>query len=107
MYSPDHPEFCSHLIQPAHHSLSGEHGGKSGTFEILLCHYFCPGLAQLVRRFLRNCIKCSRSKASNEKYNGLLHPLPGSLQAWKEVALDFVAGLPQVGDYNAICGIID
>ncbi len=107
MYIPDHLELRLYLIQQAHNSSSGGHGGKSRTFEILSRHYFCLGLAQLVRRFVRNCKKCSRSKASNEKYNGLLHPLPLPLEAWKEVALDFVTGLPQVGDYNAICVIID
>lgn len=49
MYIPDHPELCLHLIQQAHNSPSGGHGGKSRTFEILSRHYFCPGLAQLVR----------------------------------------------------------
>ena len=107
MYIPDHLELRLYLIQQAHNSSSGRHGGKSRTFEILSRHYFCPGLAQLVRRFVRNCEKYSRSKALNEKYNGLLHPLPLPLEAWKEVALDFVTGLPQVGDYNAICVIID
>lgn len=90
MYIPDHPKLRLHLIQQAHNSPSGGHGGKSRTFEILSRHYFCPGLTQLVRRFVRNCEKCSRSKASNEKYNGLLHPLPVPLQAWKEVALDLL-----------------
>lgn len=67
----------------------------------------CPGLAQLVRSFARNSEKWSRSKTSNEKYNDILQPLPVPLGAWKEVTLDFVTGLPRVGEYNEICVIID
>ena len=105
---PDHPELRLHLTQQPHNSPSGGHRGKSRTLKTLSRHYFCPGLAQLVRRFVRNCKKCSRSKASNEKYNRLsIHPLPLPLQAWKKMVLDFVTGLPQVGEYNAICVIID
>lgn len=37
----------------------------------------------------------------------MLHPLPVSNTPWKEVALDFVTGLPQVGEFNAICVVID
>lgn len=107
MYIPDHLELRLRLLHLAHSSPSRGHGGKSRTFEILSRHYFCHGLSQLLRRFVRKCEKCSRSKASNEKYNGLLHPLPVLMQAWKEVALDFVTGLPQVGEYNAICVVID
>lgn len=79
IYISDHPGLCLHHIHQAHNSPSGGHGGKLRTFEIILRHYFCPGLAQLVRRFVGNCEKCSRFKASNEKYNGLLHPLPVQL----------------------------
>lgn len=37
----------------------------------------------------------------------MLQPLPVPLGAWKEVALDFVTGLPRVGEYNEICVIFD
>ena len=107
MYIPDSSQLRLHLIQQAHSSPSGGHGGKARTFEIISRHYICPGIVQLVRRFVRNCEKCSRSKSSNEKYNGMLQPLPVPLEAWKEVALDFVTGLPKVGEYNAICVVVD
>ena len=107
MYIPDSNKLRLHLITQAHTSPSGGHGGKSRTFELLSRHYYCPGLARLVSQFVRNCEKCSRAKASNKKYNGLLHLLPVPNTPWKEVVLDFVTGLPQVGEFNAICVVID
>lgn len=104
---PESPELCLHIIQQANNSLSKGDGSKSGTFEIHSRYYFYHCLAQLVRRFVQKWEKYSRSKASNEKYNRFLHPQPMSIQAWKEVALNFFSGLPQVKNCNAICVIID
>ena len=107
LYIPDSNELRLYLISQAHTSPAGGHGGRSRTFELLSRYYYCPGLARLVAQFVKNCEKCSRSKASNTRYNGLLHPLPVPTTPWKEVALDFVTGLPQVGEFNAICVVID
>lgn len=107
MYIPDSENLRLHLITKAHSYPSGGHGGKSCNFELLSRHYYCPGLARLVRQFMRNCEKCSRAKAANKKYKGLLHPLPVRDSQWKEDTSDFVIGVPQVGEFNAICVFID
>ena len=107
MYISDYPKLCLHLIQQAYSSPSGGYSGKSRIFEILSRYYFCLSLAQLVHRFMWNSKKYSRLQASNEKYNWLFHLLPVPLEAWKEVALDFITWLPQVEDYNVICIIIN
>lgn len=106
LYIPNSNELRLCLISQAHTSPAGGHGGRSRTFELLSRYYYCPGLARLVAQFVRNCEKCSLSKASNTRYNGLLHPLPVPITPWKEVALDFVTELPQVGEFLYIIALI-
>ena len=56
---------------------------------------------------IQNCEKYLNSKILYKKYNRLLHFLPMLLQAWKKVVLNFITRLPQVGDYDLICVIIN
>lgn len=46
IYILDSENLWLYLINQAHTSPSDGHGGKSCTFELLTCHYYCPGLAQ-------------------------------------------------------------
>jgi hypothetical protein len=70
-------------------------------------HYYWPGCAADVKRFVRNCRPCQRTKAPRDKPNGLLVPLPIPRQRWQDIGMDFITGLPDSGGYNAICTIID
>lgn len=107
LYIPNSNELRLYLISQAHTSPADEHDGKFCTFELFFWYYYCPGLAQLVAQFVRNYEKCSHSKASNTSYNKLLDLLPIPITSWKEVALDFITRLPQVGEFNVICVVID
>jgi len=69
-------------------------------------HYTWPDCTADIKRYIRNCRSCQRSKSSRKKPNGLLQPLPIPQQRWRDIAMDFVTGLPKSGNYNAICTII-
>lgn len=70
-------------------------------------HYYWPGCTADVKRYVRNCHPCQRSKAPRDKANGLLVPLPVPQQRWQDIAMDFITGLPESEGKNAICTIID
>ena len=84
-------------------------GNKSRTVELLTRHSIAAqDMAQLVRRFVRNCKKKALAqKLLIKSITGcyILYQFPNTPS--KEVALDFVTGLPQVGELNAICVVID
>ena len=53
-----------------------------------------------VKRYIRNCRRCSRSKASREKYHGALKPLLVPDRRWAHISLDFVVNFPVSRDFR-------
>ncbi|KAB2098877.1 hypothetical protein AG0111_0g12970 [Alternaria gaisen] len=92
---PDSEKLRTQIISGAHDSLATGHPGREVTYKILARDYFWPGMTQTIRRYVRNCSTCGRSKSWREGKQGLLKPLPIPAQIWKEISMDFVEGLPE------------
>uniref|UniRef100_A0A0G4GTP6 Integrase catalytic domain-containing protein n=1 Tax=Chromera velia CCMP2878 TaxID=1169474 RepID=A0A0G4GTP6_9ALVE len=56
-----------------------------------------------VRRFVRACDPCQRSKAPSRAPPGLLRPLPVPNHPWEVTQIDFLVGLPAFGDEQFDC----
>ena len=54
------------LIQSIHDSPLSGHRGRESTRELLAREYTWPGMTQDVRRFVRNCNTCDKSKIWRE-----------------------------------------
>ena len=72
------------------------------TLEIVWCHYYWPGMKEMIQRFIHNCHVCKRAKAAQNTYHNLLQPLPVPEQAWTDVTIDFVIELPKCKAYGQI-----
>jgi transposase InsO family protein len=92
---PDHDELKLKLLRYVHDSPVGGHAGRAKTLELLQRQYYWPLMHETVRRYVGSCHICSRSKASREKYHGLLKPLPVPERRWKHISVDFVVELPE------------
>lgn len=70
------------------------HVGRDRTLHLVSASYFWPSLRRDVERFMERCVVCQQSKghASNA---GLYMPLPIPTQAWMDISMDFVVGLPR------------
>ena len=66
------------LIQSIHNSPLSGHPGRESTRKLLAREYTWPGMTQDVRRFVRNCNTCGKSKIWQEQKHGLLKPFPDS-----------------------------
>ena len=64
------------LIQSIHDSPLSGHLSRESTRELLAREYTWPSMTQDVRRFVRNCNTCVKSKIWREQKHGLLKPLP-------------------------------
>jgi hypothetical protein len=94
------------LLQEIHDQPSTSHPGNRRTTDLIQRFYYWPGHRATVRQYIRNCHACQRSKAPRDGTNGLHQPLPIPQERWKDIAMDFITGLPLSEGYNAICTII-
>lgn len=73
----------------------------------LRLNFYWQGLKKDVENVVHSCEIYQRSKAENCKYPGLLQPLSILDEAWQQVSMDFVEGLPKSRGYDTILVIVD
>ena len=95
------------LIQSIHDSPLSAHPGRESTRELLAREYTWLGMTQDVRRFVRNCNTCGKSKIWREQKHGLLKPLPIPERIWSELSVDFITGLAPSKDCTSIMVVTD
>ena len=64
-------------------------------------------MRQDVMDYTKTCPICQQDKVERKKQAGLLEPLSIPSRPWESISLDFIAGLPKVGDLGAILVVID
>jgi hypothetical protein len=104
---PNNDELKIKLLRIAHDSPAGGHSGRGKTLEILQREYYWPRMFETIRRYVACCHTCRRSKASREKYHGLLKPLPVPERRWKDISVDFVTELPESEGCTNIMVVVD
>ena len=60
-----------------------------------------------VRRYIRNCHVCQRSRTPRHRPSGVLRPLPIPDRPWSSISMDFVTGLPWSDGNDAIWVVVD
>ena len=94
LWVPNWEPLRTALIQKVHDSHMTGHPGREITLSILSRSFFWPQQYKDVRRFVRNCHVCGRSKVWRQSSRGLLRPLPIPEQFHSELAIDFMTDLP-------------
>ena len=90
------------IIQSYHDPPAAGHQGAAATYSSIARTFFWHGMLQQVKRYVRNCHTCSRSKNSREGNQGLLRPLVIANERWRHIALDFIVDLPPSEDWSGI-----
>ncbi|EFQ91148.1 hypothetical protein PTT_12096 [Pyrenophora teres f. teres 0-1] len=91
---PSDENLRTRIISEVHDSLSAGHPGREITYKMVARDFFWPGMSDNIRRYVRNCDVCGRTKPWREGTQGFLKPLPIPDQIWKEISMDFIEGLP-------------
>lgn len=81
-------ELKGRLVQQIHDSALQGHLGREGTVVAVARDFYWPLMQQLIRRFIRNCDICGRSKIWREHKQGLLQPLPVPERYFKHIQID-------------------
>ena len=104
---PKHDELIIKLLRLVHDSPAGGHPGRGKTLEVIQREYYWLGMFETIRRYVACCHTCRRSKASREKYHGLLKPLPIPERRWQDISVDFVVDLPESEGFTNIMVVVD
>ena len=99
MFVPNVGQLRFRFIQKFHDDPAAGHPGKTKTYEILSRYYYWPGIIDDVKRFVKNCYGCKKSKTSKNKYHGALKPLPVPDKRWVHISIDFIIDLPVSRDF--------
>ncbi len=94
------------LLQEVHDQPSTSHSGNKRIIDLVQRFYYWSGHRATIRRYIRNCHACQRSKASRDSINELHHSLSISQKRWKDIAMNFITELSLSEGYNVICTII-
>ena len=94
MFVPDVGQLRLRFIQKSHDDPAAGHPGKTKTYEILSRYYYWPGIIDDVKRFVKNCYGCRKSKTFRNKYHGALKLLPVPDKKWAHISIDFIIDFP-------------
>ncbi|KAK9800185.1 hypothetical protein WJX73_005436 [Symbiochloris irregularis] len=106
LYVP--PSLRRHVVEELHSSAYGGHFGTDKTIDAITRRFFWPHIKRTVRKFVRECLACQRSKPRSGKAFGLLQPIPIPDRPWEQVTLDLVTDLPTTPTgHDAILVVVD
>ncbi|KAL0404436.1 UNVERIFIED_CONTAM: Transposon Ty3-G Gag-Pol polyprotein [Sesamum radiatum] len=95
------------LISECHDTLWAGHQGEDRTYALVHRAYYWPQMQDDVEMYVRTCLICQQDKADHQKKAGLLQPLPIPKRPWESISIDYIFGLPKVGDLGSIIVVVD
>lgn len=95
-----------------HDDPTAGHQGVSRTLKRMQLSYIWRGMKKDVKRYVRTCAICQRTKARTHRPYGKLAALPMPTRPFEEITMDFITGLPVAQGfhskkYDAILVIVD
>ena len=64
------------------------------TYSKIARSYYWPGMSKDIRKHVKECDACQRTKASNHPPVGELHPLPIPQRSWQSIGMDYLGPIP-------------
>lgn len=107
LYVPDYGPLKLRILQLCHDSTITGHPGRAKTFSLLRRTYYWPGDYADVRKYVKFCQICRRTKASTHAPYGSLKALSVPNGRWKHISMDFIVGLPLSNGHDAILVVVD
>src|SRR3569833_630917 len=108
LYIPDCKTLRARLLYLAHDSPLAGHCGKDKTVQLMMRHYFWPGMRTDVEQYVASCPSCQRNKPEHTKTKGLYQPLPETTRRYEHITMDLITGLPPTKrGHNAVLTVVD
>ena len=90
---PDIP-YRKKVIHDNHDLAIAGHPGFIQTYAKIARLYYWPGMSANIRRHVKECDACQRTKPSTQKPSGELQPLPIPARPWQSIGMDYLGPLP-------------
>ena len=108
VYIPDILSLKTTIISEHHDGKVSGHIGYQKTYDSITRYYYWPNMYVDIKLYVRSCLMCQKTKSSNRKPMGLLHPLPIPTRRWQCVTMDFIVQLPKTtNSFDAIFVVVD
>jgi hypothetical protein len=105
---PNVKELHDKILHEAHEFAYSFHPGGNKMYHDLKATYWWYGMKRDVAKYVALCDPCQRVKAEHQRPARLLQPLQVPEWKWKEIAMDFIVGLPRTqSGYYSIWVIVD
>jgi hypothetical protein len=96
------------MIREFHDTPIAGHFGAERTYLATKARFFWPRMHGQIKRYVKECDTCLRSKDPNHKPYGLLEALEIPDERWRRIGIDFITKLPPTNQGNdAIVTFID
>ncbi|GJZ27288.1 retrotransposon-related protein [Tanacetum coccineum] len=88
-------------------SANNKHSGTTVTAHKVGSLFYWKGLHKGVKKLVRECDVCQRSKSDLAAYPRLLQPLPIPERIWSDISMNFIVGLPKSQGKSVIFVVVD
>jgi len=82
------------LIAKHHEPPQAGHGGTAKTTELITRRYYWPKIGEDIKRFIKNCDTCQRTKVVRHAPYGSLQSNKSLHRPGRSIAMDFITDLP-------------
>jgi hypothetical protein len=107
LYLSKQSKLKSTIIYELHATPTAGHSGFTKTYDRVKRSFFWDGMKQDIINFFAECDVCQCNKGETVKYLGTLQPLPIPPAIWRDISMDFIAGLAKSGNKIVIMVVFD
>ena len=107
IWIPNDEKLRTSLIRSNHDDPLAGHGGTEKNTELVSREYYWPGMRETIKRYIKNCDICQRSKVVRHVPYGMLQSNKVPDQPWKSIAMDFITDLSISDENDTILVVID
>ena len=102
LYVPNDAAIRAEIITVHHDNELAGHFGLARTRELIARKYYWGGMRADIKKHIRFCGVCQRTKVRRHKPYGTLVPFPAPSKPWQEITMDFITCLPPSKRYGQI-----
>jgi hypothetical protein len=95
------------VLSELHATPTVGHSRFTKTYDRIKRYFFWDGMKQDIHNFVIECDVCQCNKGETIKSPGTLKPLLIPPAIWKDISMDFITGLPKLGNKSIIMVVVD